>query len=265
MLRARVVALDERARQAGRGARAGRACCSGLGTRGETDGGCCPARAVAPGRQPASRHLRQKTFLLADSRASLYAWKMQMRRSSLFTSTVVISVTLLSACTGADLLAEPTVTRTIPADDPPPSGSSSIYFHPLQGIEDIDGLYPIADLQDSPEGRRYGVEVWSQFNEDGTAVYGGGLVEYEYEIVTATERAVLALSKETRPALPPRERVGASLLALMDTGAPSTVVEVDVFLEDGAEGRAAAAAVDRFLMGETALPAPIKPTAAPQR
>ncbi|MCG5433032.1 glutamate synthase subunit beta [Mycobacterium sp. MYCO198283] len=32
-----------------------------------------------------------------------------------------------------------------------------------------------------------------------------------------------------------------------------------------AEGRAAAAAVDRYLMGVTALPAPIKPTAAPQR
>ena len=32
-----------------------------------------------------------------------------------------------------------------------------------------------------------------------------------------------------------------------------------------AEGRAAAAAVDRFLMGTTALPAPIAPTAAPQR
>ena len=32
-----------------------------------------------------------------------------------------------------------------------------------------------------------------------------------------------------------------------------------------AEGRAAAAGVDRFLMGETALPVPIKPTAAPQR
>ena len=32
-----------------------------------------------------------------------------------------------------------------------------------------------------------------------------------------------------------------------------------------AEGRAAAAAVDNFLMGVTALPAPIKPTAAPQR
>ncbi|MBJ7341895.1 glutamate synthase subunit beta [Mycolicibacterium sp.] len=32
-----------------------------------------------------------------------------------------------------------------------------------------------------------------------------------------------------------------------------------------AEGRAAAAGVDRFLMGQTALPAPIKPTAAPQR
>jgi len=32
-----------------------------------------------------------------------------------------------------------------------------------------------------------------------------------------------------------------------------------------AEGRAAAAAVDRYLMGETALPAPIRPTAAPQR
>jgi glutamate synthase (NADPH/NADH) small chain len=32
-----------------------------------------------------------------------------------------------------------------------------------------------------------------------------------------------------------------------------------------AEGRAAASAVDRFLMGRTALPAPIKPTAAPQR
>jgi glutamate synthase (NADPH/NADH) small chain len=32
-----------------------------------------------------------------------------------------------------------------------------------------------------------------------------------------------------------------------------------------AEGRAAAAAVDDFLMGVTALPAPIKPTAAPQR
>jgi glutamate synthase (NADPH) small chain len=32
-----------------------------------------------------------------------------------------------------------------------------------------------------------------------------------------------------------------------------------------AEGRAAAAGVDRFLMGETALPAPIVPTAAPQR
>jgi glutamate synthase (NADPH/NADH) small chain len=30
-----------------------------------------------------------------------------------------------------------------------------------------------------------------------------------------------------------------------------------------AEGRAAAAAVDRHLMGETALPAPVKPTAAP--
>ena len=32
-----------------------------------------------------------------------------------------------------------------------------------------------------------------------------------------------------------------------------------------AEGRAAAAAVDNYLMGVTALPAPIKPTAAPQR
>ncbi len=32
-----------------------------------------------------------------------------------------------------------------------------------------------------------------------------------------------------------------------------------------AEGRAAAAAADRFLMGESALPAPIRPTAAPQR
>ena len=32
-----------------------------------------------------------------------------------------------------------------------------------------------------------------------------------------------------------------------------------------AEGRSAAAAVDRFLMGDTALPAPIVPTAAPQR
>jgi glutamate synthase (NADPH/NADH) small chain len=32
-----------------------------------------------------------------------------------------------------------------------------------------------------------------------------------------------------------------------------------------AEGRAAAAGVDRFLMGESALPAPITPTAAPQR
>lgn len=32
-----------------------------------------------------------------------------------------------------------------------------------------------------------------------------------------------------------------------------------------AEGRAAAAGVDRFLMGTTALPAPIKPSAAPQR
>jgi glutamate synthase (NADPH/NADH) small chain len=32
-----------------------------------------------------------------------------------------------------------------------------------------------------------------------------------------------------------------------------------------AEGRAAAAAADRYLMGQTALPAPIKPTAAPQR
>ena len=32
-----------------------------------------------------------------------------------------------------------------------------------------------------------------------------------------------------------------------------------------AEGRAAAAGVDRFLMGQTALPAPIAPTAVPQR
>jgi glutamate synthase (NADPH/NADH) small chain len=32
-----------------------------------------------------------------------------------------------------------------------------------------------------------------------------------------------------------------------------------------AEGRAAAAAVDNYLMGVTALPSPIKPTAAPQR
>ena len=32
-----------------------------------------------------------------------------------------------------------------------------------------------------------------------------------------------------------------------------------------AEGRAAAAAADRYLVGHTALPAPIKPTAAPQR
>jgi glutamate synthase (NADPH/NADH) small chain len=32
-----------------------------------------------------------------------------------------------------------------------------------------------------------------------------------------------------------------------------------------AEGRAAAAGADRYLMGTTALPAPIKPTAAPQR
>jgi glutamate synthase (NADPH/NADH) small chain len=32
-----------------------------------------------------------------------------------------------------------------------------------------------------------------------------------------------------------------------------------------AEGRAAAAGVDRYLMGQTALPVPIEPTAAPQR
>ena len=32
-----------------------------------------------------------------------------------------------------------------------------------------------------------------------------------------------------------------------------------------AEGRSAAAAVDQYLIGETALPAPILPTTAPQR
>ena len=32
-----------------------------------------------------------------------------------------------------------------------------------------------------------------------------------------------------------------------------------------AEGRAAAAGVDKYLMGQSALPAPIRPTAAPQR
>jgi glutamate synthase (NADPH/NADH) small chain len=32
-----------------------------------------------------------------------------------------------------------------------------------------------------------------------------------------------------------------------------------------AEGRAAAAGVDRYLMGHSALPAPISPSAAPQR
>ena len=32
-----------------------------------------------------------------------------------------------------------------------------------------------------------------------------------------------------------------------------------------AEGRAAAASVDRFLMGETALPAPVRPTDVAQR
>jgi len=32
-----------------------------------------------------------------------------------------------------------------------------------------------------------------------------------------------------------------------------------------AEGRAAAAGVDRYLMGQSALPRPIEPTAAPQR
>ncbi len=32
-----------------------------------------------------------------------------------------------------------------------------------------------------------------------------------------------------------------------------------------AEGRAAAAGVDRYLIGSTALPAPIKPTDVPQR
>lgn len=32
-----------------------------------------------------------------------------------------------------------------------------------------------------------------------------------------------------------------------------------------AEGRAAAAAVDRYLMGETALPVPVRPTDVPQR
>lgn len=120
--------------------------------------------------------------------------------------------------------------RTLPADDPPPSPGTSVYLHPLLGLDDVGGLYPIADIQDSPAGRRYGVEVWSQFGENGSAVYGGGLVEYEYETLTTAQRAALALTKETRPTLPPREKLGASLLAALDTEDPATVVTVDIFL-----------------------------------
>jgi hypothetical protein len=104
---------------------------------------------------------------------------MQLRDSTQINPFLVSLLSVLSACSGV-ALPEEIVHRTIPADDPPPSVGSPVYLHPLLGLDDVGGLYPIADIQDSPSGRRYGVEVWSQFGEDGSAVYGGGLVEYEY-------------------------------------------------------------------------------------
>ena len=67
------------------------------------------------------------------------------------------------------------------------------------------------------------------------------------------------------------ERGNVARGAEFDTSVPGVYVAGDMGRGQSlivwaiAEGRAAAAAVDRFLTGRTALPAPIAPTAAPQR
>jgi hypothetical protein len=119
--------------------------------------------------------------------------------------------------------------RTLPADDPPPVGASPVYQHPLQALSDINGLYPIADLQDSPSGQRFAVEESVQFNEDGTVVHAGGVVEYPYTTITTAEREAIALTKTPWPSPPPPpERLGVSLIAAMETADPSTVLDLDI-------------------------------------
>jgi glutamate synthase (NADPH/NADH) small chain len=71
--------------------------------------------------------------------------------------------------------------------------------------------------------------------------------------VELTDRGNVARNKDFQTSVP-------NVFVVGDMGRGQSLIVWAI-----AEGRAAAAGVDRYLMGRTALPAPIKPTAAPQR
>jgi len=70
-----------------------------------------------------------------------------------------------------------------------------IYEHPLMGVADVNGLYPIADIQDSPSGKRYAIEDTVILRDDGSDISESGLVEREYRQMTADEMDALAAHK----------------------------------------------------------------------
>lgn len=65
----------------------------------------------------------------------------------------------------------------------------------MLGVDDVNGFYPIADLQDSPSGRRYAIEETIMVHESGLVTHDSGVVEREYRQMTATEMRALAAHK----------------------------------------------------------------------
>jgi hypothetical protein len=86
--------------------------------------------------------------------------------------------------------------RSIAAD----SGTASVvpYIHPLRESRAVGGLRPFVDTNDSPDGRRYGIEEGVEIDETGEVRRVSGIFEYEVRETTTAE-----LERMRRVKLPP--------------------------------------------------------------
>lgn len=97
------------------------------------------------------------------------------------------------------------------------------YVHPLRESRTVDGLRPFVDTNDSPEGRRYGVEEGVEIDEAGKTRRISGIFEYEVRQTTPAELEQMRLAKSPPIDAEPSPVMSPRLLEYVQSGATEAV------------------------------------------
>ncbi len=119
--------------------------------------------------------------------------------------------------------------RLVEALEPGEQDLDRPYVHPFQGAMRGDGLIPMLDVKDSPEGKRYAVAEWGHGGEqDDDEVSRQGIVELTHYPTPASIRATKADVRAARQR-GDAPKIGKALSQQIEDAAdPSTVVQVSV-------------------------------------